>query len=130
MPIEDMELYHEAKYRGILPQEFVRQLATLASRVLEIDGRESVYVDENNRFRTARIARLDNMAIAEDNRRITGYRIELNVPAAFRLRRHLFAFEADDLGAPADWRLEESGTPDIWYNPSAIDLMLHLDRRA
>jgi hypothetical protein len=130
MPIEDLELYHEAKYRGILPQELVRQLATLASRVLEIDGRESVYVDENGHFRMARIARLDNMAITEANRRVAGYLIELNNPAASRLRQHLFAFEADDLEAPADWRLGESGTPDFWYNPAAIDLMLHLDRRA
>ena len=130
MPIEDIEFYSEAKYRGILPPELVRQLATLASRVLEVDGRESSYVDENDCFRTARIARLDNMAIAEDNRRVAGYLIELNDPAAFRLkaRRRLFSFEADDFGT---LRLKESaGPPDLWYNVAATELMQSLDSRA
>ena len=97
MPIEDVELYHKAKHGHFLPPELVRQLATLTRRVLEIDGRESVYVDENNRFLTARIARVDNVAIAETDGRVACYLIEEGDPAALRLkaRRRLFSFEAD-----------------------------------
>jgi hypothetical protein len=85
MPIEDIELYSEAKYRGALPPKLVRQLAILAFRVLEVDGRESCYADEDNRFLKARIARLDNVAIAEANGKVECYSIELNDPAALRL---------------------------------------------
>ena len=131
MPYEDIEFYHETRYRGTLPLQLVRQLAALASRVLEADGRESIGVDENNRFVTARIARTDGMAIAAANRKVEGYLIEIDDPAAFRLkaRRRVFAFEAGDLTAPADWRLENPRDPDIWYNPTVTDLMWRLDRR-
>jgi hypothetical protein len=126
VPIEGLELYHEAKYHGVLPQELVRQLATLASRVLEIDGRESVYIDENGRLRTARIARIATMALVEGSRRVECYLIELNDPAAFRLRRHFFSFAADDPN-PANWRLEERGDPDLWFNVAVTELQAHLD---
>jgi hypothetical protein len=35
--------------------------------MLQIDGRESVYLDENGRFHTARIARFNGLAIAAAN---------------------------------------------------------------
>jgi hypothetical protein len=122
VPIEDVEFYHEVKYRGVLPPGLVRQLAVLAWRVLEVDGRESTYVDENNCFHAARIARLDNVAVAETGGRVACYLIELNDPAAFRLkaRRRLFAFEADGQFCPAP-------IPDLWYNMAVTTLMLRLD---
>jgi hypothetical protein len=101
----------------------------MAERVLEVDGRESSYVDENDCFRTARIARLDNIAIAEASGKVEGYLIELNDPTAFRLKakRRLFSFEADDFGAP---RLKESaGPPDLWYNTAVSGLTQRLDSR-
>jgi hypothetical protein len=124
MPIEDIEFYHEAKYRGILPQELVRQLAALTQRVLELDGRESVYVDENSRLRTARIARIATIALVETNGRVDCHLIELNDPAAFRLRRRFFSFETADRH---NWRLEERGDPDIWYNVAITELQARLD---
>ena len=119
-------LYGEAKYRGVLPQMLVRQLADLTKRVLELDGRDSVYVDESNRFIVARITRLDNMAIVQVNGWIECYLIALKDTSALRLlaRRRLFGFEADDSGA---LRLVDFDYPDIWYDVVAIELIQRLD---
>jgi hypothetical protein len=124
VPIEDVQLYHKTKHGPVLPPELVRQLATLVWRVLEIDGRESSYVDESNRFLTARIARLDNIAVAETNGRIDCYLIEEDDPAALRLkaRRRLFSFEADDRFCPPE------AEPDLWYHVAVTELINALDR--
>jgi hypothetical protein len=116
VPIEDLAFYHEAKYRGVLPQELVRQLAALTQRVLKLDGRDSSYLDENNRFLTARIARLANVALVAGNGRVDCLLIELGDETAFRLQRQFFSFEADDLQAPDDWRLatQTFGTIPPW----------------
>jgi hypothetical protein len=129
MPIEEIELYSDARS---LPPELVRQLAALVPRVLEVDGRESICVGENGRFLGARIARLDNMAIAKTNGRVACYLIEVNDDDAFRLKakRPLLAFDADDLEAPADCRLKESApSPDFWYDVAVIELISTLDRQ-
>jgi hypothetical protein len=42
----------------------------------------------------------------------------------------LFAFEADDLEALADWRFSPASQPDIWYNMTVTTLTLRLDSRA
>jgi hypothetical protein len=70
MPLEDIEFYHARKHGAVLPPVLVRQLAALARRVLVLDGRESSYVDENNRFLTGKIARLDTMALIEDKQNV------------------------------------------------------------
>jgi hypothetical protein len=120
--IEDVDLYSEAKYRGVLPLKLVRQLADLTQRVLELEGRDSTYLDENNRFLKARIARLAGLALAEVNGRIDCYLIELHDAAAFTLkaRRRLFAFEADGRFSPAP-------APDFWYDVAAIELTERLE---
>jgi hypothetical protein len=124
MPSDSLDFYHEAKYRGVLPPELAGQLAALTQRVLELDARDSAYVDENNSLLEARIARLANMALVESNQRVDCYLIELNDPAAFRLRRRFFAFETDD---PRNWRLEERDDPDLWYNVAVSELQARLD---
>jgi hypothetical protein len=126
MPIEAIEFYHEAKHGPALPEELVRQLATLARRVLELDGRESSYVDEDNRFHNAKVARLDGMALIEDDRSVDCRLIELGDAAGLRLKakRRMFSFEADDFGVP---RLKESGPPDTWYNVAVTELTQRLD---
>jgi hypothetical protein len=62
---EATEVYHEAEYRGLLPQELALQLATLVRRVLEIDGRGGVYLNETDRLVKARIVRLNGIALVE-----------------------------------------------------------------
>jgi hypothetical protein len=131
MPIEAIEFYHERRDGPVLPDELVRQLAALAWCVLELDGREeSPYLDEDNRFLTGKVARLDAMALLEDDRRVDCFLIELGDDAAFNLKakRRLFSFEADDFGVPADWRLKESGAPDLWYNVAVTEFAQRLDR--
>jgi hypothetical protein len=102
----------------------------LAWRVLQVDGRESSYIDENDRFHKARIARIPaGMAVVEGGGKVECYLIEEGDDAAFRLkaRRRLFAFEADDPMAPGNWRFRPASPPDIWYNMAVTTLMLRLD---
>jgi hypothetical protein len=131
MPIEDIEFYDERRDLSldVLSLDLIRQLSHLVWRVLQVDGRESSYVDENGRFITARVARLENVAIAETDRRVACYLIEIDDPAALRLkaRRRLFSFEAGDSTTPGDWRFRPTSPPDIWYNMAVTTLMLRLD---
>jgi hypothetical protein len=79
----------------------------LVWRVLLVDGRDSSYVDENDCFRIARIARLPaSMAVVESSGKVECYLIEEGDDDAFRLKakRRLFTFYADDLMAPGNWR--------------------------
>jgi hypothetical protein len=107
MPIEDIEFYDERRDLSldVLSPSLIHQLSRLVRRVLQADGRESSYVDESDRFLMARIARLENVAIAETDRRIACYLIELHDSAALGLkaRRRLFSFEAGDSMTPGDW---------------------------
>jgi hypothetical protein len=84
--VEDIEFYDKAKHDLVLPQELVRQLGALVWRVLEFDGRESTYDDENGRFLKPLIVRLDGMALVEADGRIECYLIELDDAAAFQLK--------------------------------------------
>jgi hypothetical protein len=67
------------------------------------------------------------MTPVEVDGRVDCYLIELNDDAAHRLRRRMFAFEIDDLGA---LRLEDSGPADLWYNTAVSELTQRLDRNA
>jgi hypothetical protein len=131
MPIEDIEFYDERRDLSldVLSLGLIRQLSHLVWRVLQVDGRESSYVDESDRFLTARIARLENVAIAETAGRIACYLIEIDDPAALRLkaRRRLFSFEVADSITPGDWRFRPASPPDIWYNMAVTTFMLRLD---
>jgi hypothetical protein len=132
MPIEDIEFYVERRDLSldVLSLNLIRQLSHLAWRVLQVDGRESSYVDESDCFRTARIARIPaGIAVVEGGGKVECYLIEEGDDDAFRLkaRRRLFAFEADDLMALGNWRFCPTSPPDIWYNMAVTTLMLRLD---
>jgi hypothetical protein len=75
MPIEEIEFYDERRDLSldVLSLNLIRQLSHLVCRVLQADGRESSYVDENGCFLAARIARLENVAIAETEGRVACY---------------------------------------------------------
>jgi hypothetical protein len=132
VPFEDIDFYSERRDLSldVLSLNLIRQLSHLVWRVLQVDGRESSYVDENDCLRAARIARLPaGMAIIGGSGKVECYLIEEDDTAAFKLRaRHrLFAFEADDLMAPGNWRFRPASPPDIWYNMAVTTLTLHLD---
>jgi hypothetical protein len=132
MPIEDIEFYSERRDLSldVLSLNLIRQLSHLAWRALQADGRESTYVDENDRFHTARIAPIPaGMAVVEGGGKVERYLIEEDDDDAFRLkaRRRLFAFEADDPMAPGNWRFRPASPPDIWHNMEMTTLMLRLD---
>ena len=130
MPTEHLDFHHQTRHGSALSPELVRQLATLAWSVLQGVGRESSYLDENNRFLTAKIAPLYGLALTENDGSVACYLMELGDDAAFNLKakRRVFRFAADDLGSPADWRLVEAfEEPDFWYNMAITDLMDCLD---
>ena len=132
MPTKDIEFYVETRDLSldVLCLDLIHQLSHLVWRVLRVDGHESSSIDESNRFLTARIARLDGLALFEANGRVECYLIEEADAAGFKFkaRRRLFSFEADDFGAPGNWRFDPTAPPDLWYNMTVTTLMMRLDR--
>lgn len=132
MSVMDVEYYAERRDLSldVLSYDLVRQLSHLTWRVLATDGRESSYVDDDDCFVKAKIARLDGLALVEANGKVEGYLNEQSDVAGFQLKakRRMFYFAADDFGVHGDWRLCPVAPPDIWYNAVATPLSMRVDR--
>jgi hypothetical protein len=134
MPVEDIEFYDERRHLSldVLSPGLISQLSHLVWRVLQADGRESSYVDENDRLLSTRVARLENVAIRRDRQ------ADRMLPDRDRRPRRP---PAQSEGAPVLLRgrrlhdarrlaIPPASRPDIWYNMAVTTFMLRLDGHA